>query len=505
GAKSDAKERIIGALIGLGLILTSWLILNSINPNLVNFNLNLPAVGETVATAPPAGGAQATWNGTGINTSTLSGGGANPALGTAVALGTVVSSVSPVSAASAVAGPSMGGATVADAGTIVADLGVLAQSVFNSQMNKINDHSIIEHCKGNITEPLCNKTHLIDGINTTDADVISFINRAYPLDANSNGTLELEDSTPAAAKSCFFKFSTASIPPLLPHQLPYYEWDMGSWYLGPAGCGGSGITQPPSSLCGGNDGWLSYSKLGGVCAVDNGFLGAPFGFVYMASGMPPTDGGMGGQYSDFKTWVTGASSGNTVNLSTLFVRTFLSRPSTIDTPTDPYLESTIGKITYATVAQYDLNNDGIADFGAGGADMVAFNACKGGAVSGVCAQADFNGDSVIDDRDLSFVKFMRSEVLNAWALCNGDPNNPTTCPLGRKLNYFESMFFDPSGYTDKQIIMYCLGRIKSEKCIQANVDQDTSQTVNSADLNLFNSVAPTLDFNGDGKVDLYSI
>ncbi|MBI5400951.1 MAG: hypothetical protein HZB12_02460, partial [Candidatus Yonathbacteria bacterium] len=53
GAKSDAKERIIGALIGLGLILTSWLILNSINPNLVNFNLNLPAVGETTT----AGGA----------------------------------------------------------------------------------------------------------------------------------------------------------------------------------------------------------------------------------------------------------------------------------------------------------------------------------------------------------------------------------------------------------------------------------------------------------------
>lgn len=45
-AKNDAKHQITNALIGLGLVLTSYLILNTINPNLVNFNLSLKSVGE---------------------------------------------------------------------------------------------------------------------------------------------------------------------------------------------------------------------------------------------------------------------------------------------------------------------------------------------------------------------------------------------------------------------------------------------------------------------------
>lgn len=43
-AKSGAKERIFSAFIGLALVLTSYLILNSINPDLVNFKLELPPI-----------------------------------------------------------------------------------------------------------------------------------------------------------------------------------------------------------------------------------------------------------------------------------------------------------------------------------------------------------------------------------------------------------------------------------------------------------------------------
>ncbi len=43
-AKSDAKEQIVNALIGLGIILSSWLLLNTINPNLVNFSLELEKI-----------------------------------------------------------------------------------------------------------------------------------------------------------------------------------------------------------------------------------------------------------------------------------------------------------------------------------------------------------------------------------------------------------------------------------------------------------------------------
>jgi len=43
-AKSGAKERIVRAITGLTIILSSYLLLNSINPDLVNFKLELPSV-----------------------------------------------------------------------------------------------------------------------------------------------------------------------------------------------------------------------------------------------------------------------------------------------------------------------------------------------------------------------------------------------------------------------------------------------------------------------------
>lgn len=46
-AKSAALEKVQNALIGLTIILTSYLLLNSINPSLVNVNFKLPAVSLT--------------------------------------------------------------------------------------------------------------------------------------------------------------------------------------------------------------------------------------------------------------------------------------------------------------------------------------------------------------------------------------------------------------------------------------------------------------------------
>ncbi len=62
-AKKDALEKIQNSLIGIALVLSSWLLLNTINPDLVNFSLVLPPIsGSTVApgvtvTTPPAAGA----------------------------------------------------------------------------------------------------------------------------------------------------------------------------------------------------------------------------------------------------------------------------------------------------------------------------------------------------------------------------------------------------------------------------------------------------------------
>lgn len=51
--KSDAKNRMLGAIGGLALVLVSYLILNSINPKLVQFHLMLPPVGVLPSSVAP--------------------------------------------------------------------------------------------------------------------------------------------------------------------------------------------------------------------------------------------------------------------------------------------------------------------------------------------------------------------------------------------------------------------------------------------------------------------
>jgi hypothetical protein len=51
-AKSDALSRIQNSFIGLALILSSYLLLNSINPNLVALNLTLPPISSPDTNAP---------------------------------------------------------------------------------------------------------------------------------------------------------------------------------------------------------------------------------------------------------------------------------------------------------------------------------------------------------------------------------------------------------------------------------------------------------------------
>jgi hypothetical protein len=75
-AKSGAKDRLMNAFIGLALVLTSYLILNSINPDLVNFKLELPPVGTTTVVTPPPGGGGGTPGGGGSP-----GGGGTPGAG----------------------------------------------------------------------------------------------------------------------------------------------------------------------------------------------------------------------------------------------------------------------------------------------------------------------------------------------------------------------------------------------------------------------------------------
>ncbi|MFA6269662.1 MAG: pilin [Candidatus Paceibacterota bacterium] len=53
--KSAGKERIKNAVFGLILVIGAWLILFTINPNLININLD---IGSVTTTAPPGGGGE---------------------------------------------------------------------------------------------------------------------------------------------------------------------------------------------------------------------------------------------------------------------------------------------------------------------------------------------------------------------------------------------------------------------------------------------------------------
>ncbi len=50
GTKQQAIEGIQQAILGLMLALASWLILNTINPQLVNLQFNIPPLGGTTPT-----------------------------------------------------------------------------------------------------------------------------------------------------------------------------------------------------------------------------------------------------------------------------------------------------------------------------------------------------------------------------------------------------------------------------------------------------------------------
>jgi len=53
-AKQEGKSRIVGAIFGLILLLSSWVILNTLNPQLLKAGLNLPGI--TIISPPVTGG-----------------------------------------------------------------------------------------------------------------------------------------------------------------------------------------------------------------------------------------------------------------------------------------------------------------------------------------------------------------------------------------------------------------------------------------------------------------
>lgn len=140
-------------------------------------------------------------------------------------------------------------------------------------------------------------------------------------------------------------------------------------------------------------------------------------------------------------------------------------------------------IIYTTFIQYDTNDDGVADFNGG--DPLS----------------DFNGDGVIDDKDSRFIDFIKEDILGS-----GD-----FTPIGFTLGAMEAWMFDGRGFTDAQVVEYCIGKPPIMGCAMSDIDRscfadpdryDPRCTVTITDLNILNSGAALYDVNDDGVVNL---
>lgn len=478
-AKNSAKNRMQNAIVGLLLILFSYLILNTINPALVGNSLVLAPVGTTPVSGAP-------W--------------AGPALIIPPAPPSILFSPTPhPPAPPTIIVPSIPAVPFSSTTPPVG-------------MDITNDYSILSKCLNNTTYTLCANTDLnSDGVTDT-VDIALFINHGYPLDLNGNKILEL--AVLPKPVSCFIKEATATNigPPLVDNQWTFDPYGViNKWY-----CGGGPFHHQPTLKCN-NKTWFKYSDMDSVCAVDNGLATMPFSVPLISgplhpgpNGIAPGVAGEDGEYENFKIWIKNSSSGKRVDLIKLFQWTYLNAPSWTGGPygqaLDPYHESALGKLTYATISQYDLNDDGFADFNLGGSDIAVFNGCIGQPLSGACAQADFNGNGKVESNDIKEGKlgFFNSiyDVVKNYIFGSGP-----FVPFNFKVLDFEGLFFDPAGYTDKQIITYCIGqKTWFITCGPANLVHpaviNPNDVVDSADLAFYDTKATPLNFNGDNQVDL---
>ncbi len=171
-----------------------------------------------------------------------------------------------------------------------------------------------------------------------------------------------------------------------------------------------------------------------------------------------------------------------INLRTLYNKLFYacSDDFSIIRHCDFFRYEPLNRIIYSTIIQYDTNKDGFADFN--GDDPVA----------------DFNGDGVVNDKDSEFIIFLNESVFKDGGFM----------PIDFTVGGVEALMFDSSGFTDRQIIEYCINKMPIMDCAMADLDgsctseaNSTSCAVSPDDLNKFNTEAPVFDINGDGVVN----
>ncbi|GMQ95021.1 MAG: hypothetical protein BMS9Abin13_131 [Patescibacteria group bacterium] len=354
-AKKDAKNRIKNALFGLLLALSSWVILYTLNPDLIGGTLNIPSV-------PP------------------------PAL-------SPVPEVPPLSTLPSIlpSSPNVLPAPISPPAPVTEF--VLPPVVLSDPSN---DLAILQDCLLRIAEGVC-ATSDLNSDGNIDIDDFTLFLESLKYDINSDGVIEFAGTS--AVTSCVFKVNTEPITCNVGDLNNDDEIDSSDLDLFIVAL--RKISDPPITSC------LFFN-------VDE-LIFSPYTPVFAVKCAPTNITFSIGEFNNFKKAINRSASGTRVQLDDLYRNLFFcdSDEGTCYFDSQPELKA----ITFSTIAVYDLNRDGVADLGKGGGneDLAIFNSCLAQSPTGACAQADFNADGAINNADLTFRDFMHQSVFAATA------------------------------------------------------------------------------------------
>ena len=136
-----------------------------------------------------------------------------------------------------------------------------------------------------------------------------------------------------------------------------------------------------------------------------------------------------------------------------------------------------------SATRYDLNQDGYVDIGNSNSneDRNKLNACLGSTAEN-CSQADFNGDKVVNDKDV--VLFQKAAQF--------DLNNDTLVDLRDMSNIVVEYS------KDLAMVTACLYKMPEGECATSDLNADS--VIDLKDINSFIDAAQ-FDLNGDGIID----
>jgi len=407
-ARSDAKKKIQNAVFGLLLTLMSWLIVYTINPNIIGGSLGItPVIFPTPVSFPP----QVSFPPTPI-----------PSLPPKVP--TTPPPPPPIPTPPPQPIPS-----------IPPGLPPIVLS------NPSNDYLIMRDCLGQPADDTCALADIDSSGNVNGSDFSLFLG-SFIYDVNGDGIIEFGSATPITY--CSFKTNSESIPrPFCVDGVGYDDSD--------------GIDNRFNVPC-------EQINTGGVplfktqCATD----------IYNDTVFSISE------FSDFKQAINmSLSNPSRVNLRQLYSNLFGCGEDD-----DCYFDNNkpFIRITYATMVAHDSNGDGFADFG------------------GDEPQSDFNDDGLVNAKDDDFAEFLNENIF----ITGQSPFVPFNFILGR----MEAFLFDNAGFSDRQVIEYCIGKTPIMHCAMADVNKDL--LVNSLDLTEFENDSLPYDINGDGVVNIFA-